>query len=357
MLNEQQRDWIQQKLLDWYHQNKRDLPWRKDKDPYKIWVSEVMLQQTRVETVIPYYNRFIKKFPSLRHLAKADEDEVMKAWEGLGYYSRARNLHAAVKEVVAKYDGRVPSKHEEISSLKGVGPYTAGAILSIAFDQKFAAVDGNVLRVIARLFSLPDDIARASTRKKVEKIILDMIPDDAPGDFNQALMELGATVCIPTSPTCLLCPLREICQGFASGLQDELPRKKKTNPPKKIPVVFLWIEDGKLVLLEKREQSGLLAQMWSFPTLEHIARKEVASEVEKYLLSHNLAYSSYEIIGHFDHVFSHRHWLVTMVKVLAKKKDLPQDKKQYAWFRVDELQQIALANVYQKAYQLGIASG
>lgn len=353
MVRHQRRSFIQQQLLDWYQQNKRDLPWRKDKDPYKIWVSEIMLQQTRVETVIPYYNRFIKKFPSLFHLANAEEDEVLKAWEGLGYYSRARNLHSAVKEVVEHYGGKVPSKRAEISSLKGIGPYTAGAILSIAFDQKAAAVDGNVLRVITRLFSLTDDIAKPATRKKVEKIIMDMIPDETPGDFNQALMELGATICVPSSPTCLLCPLREVCQGYAQGLQDELPIKKKAKRPKKVPVVFLWIGSGKHILLEKRDQKGLLAQMWGLPTLEHVSQENAISEVEKYLINHQIEHSSCEKIGNFEHIFSHRHWQVTLVRVWVEKKDLPSIKEPFAWFHLQDLSQIALANVYQKACKIG----
>lgn len=350
MINENQGKEIQHKLLQWYRHNQRDLPWRKDKNPYKIWVSEIMLQQTRVETVIPYYNRFMKKFPSLQHLANAEEEEVIKAWEGLGYYSRARNLHLAVKEVVAKYGGEVPNNPEEISSLKGVGPYTTGAILSIAFDRKLAAVDGNVLRVISRLFSLTDDIARPATRKKFENIVLTIIPDHSPGDFNQALMELGATVCTPTSPTCLICPLREICKGFSDGLQDELPIKRKSRPPKKIPVVFLWISDGEHILLEKRKQNGLLAGMWALPTIEQVPKEKIKDEVENYFMIKKIKPSPFEIVGSFDHIFSHRHWEITLLKVSLSKKEAK--KNHDAWFRVQDLSQIALARVYRKACEI-----
>lgn len=352
MVNDEQRKWIQRQLLDWYDQNKRELPWRKDKNPYKIWISEVMLQQTRVETVIPYYKRFIKKFPSLLHLANAEEEEVIKAWEGLGYYSRARNLHTAAKEVVAKYRGQMPNTYEEISSLKGVGPYTAGAILSIAFDQKFAAVDGNVLRVAARLFALTDDIKKVATRKKVERLMLAVIPDHAPGDFNQALMELGATVCTPTSPTCLLCPLREVCQGFAKGIQEELPIKKKAKPPQKIPVVFLWIEHDGHILLEKRDHSGLLAQMWGLPTLEQVSPENATSKIEKYVTSS----VSWEEIGTFDHLFSHRHWQVSLIRLGVVRKDDCHVKKRQRWVRIQDVSNIALANVYRKAWKIGLSS-
>lgn len=352
MINEEQRLKIQHQLLHWYHENKRDLPWRKDKNPYKIWVSEVMLQQTRVETVIPYYNRFIKRFPSLQHLARADEEEVIKAWEGLGYYSRARNLHSAVKEVVARYGGKIPNTYEAISALKGVGSYTAGAILSIAFDQKQAAVDGNVLRVIARLFALFDDIARAATKKKFEEIVLHMIPDHAPGDFNQALMELGATVCTPTSPTCLICPLRDCCKGFFEGLQDELPVKRKTKPPKKIPVVFLWITDREHVLLEKRQQNGLLAGMWGLPTIESVSQEKMEEKVEEYLYRKGFKRSSFELIGSFDHIFSHRHWQITLLRVWVDNKNDLTIGSNNNWFFIQNLSKIALANVYRKALKI-----
>ncbi len=351
MINENNRKTIQQNLLMWYREHQRDLPWRRDKDPYKIWVSEIMLQQTRVDTVIPYYNQFIKKFPSLHQLAQADEEEVIKAWEGLGYYSRARNLHAAVKEVVAKYGGKVPSTPEEISSLKGVGSYTTGAILSIAYNQKLAAVDGNVLRVISRLFSLTDDIAKSTTRKKFEKIVLRILPDHSPGDFNQALMELGATICTPTSPTCLICPLREVCKGFADGLQDELPIKKKLKSPKKVPVIFLWITDGEYLLLEKRKKQGLLAGMWGLPTIEHVPKDKIKDEVEKYIMVKNIEHSSFETIGSFEHIFSHRHWQITLLRISVHINE-QEKKRNDTWFRVQDLPQIALARVYQKAYQL-----
>lgn len=352
MINDEKRLAIQHQLLHWYRQNQRDLPWRKDKNPYKIWVSEVMLQQTRVETVIPYYNRFIKSFPSLQHLARADEEKVIKAWEGLGYYSRARNLHSAVKEVVASYGGEIPNTYEEISSLKGVGSYTAGAILSIAFDQKHAAVDGNVLRVIARLFALFDDIARTATKKKFEEIVLQIIPDHAPGDFNQALMELGATVCTPTSPTCLICPLRDLCKGFSEGLQDELPVKRKTKPPKKIPVVFLWISDRKHVLLEKRQQKGLLAGMWGLPTIESVPQEKMKGKVEEYLYKKGLKRSSIELLGSFDHIFSHRHWQITVLRVLIDNINDLTIGSDHDWFFIQDLSEIALANVYRKALKI-----
>ena len=203
---------FQNDLITWFEREQRDLPWRKDQDPYKVWVSEIMLQQTKVDTVIPYFNSFIKQFPNIQSLAEAEEDRVLKAWEGLGYYSRARNLQSAVREVHESYGGIVPNTPKEISTLKGVGPYTTGAILSIAYGVPEPAVDGNVMRVLSRILLIKEDIAKPKTRKVFEEVIRDLISKENPSFFNQGLMELGAMVCTPTSPSCLLCPVREHCR-------------------------------------------------------------------------------------------------------------------------------------------------
>lgn len=256
-------------LLSWYERNKRDLPWRRSRDPYHIWVSEIMLQQTRVETVIPYYERFISRFPTIADLAEADEDEVLKMWEGLGYYSRARNLQAAAREVQAEYGGRVPDSKEEIASLKGVGPYTAGAILSIAYNKPEPAVDGNVMRVLSRFLLMEDDIAKPSSRKKFEEMAAALIPEGAAGDFNQALMDLGASICTPKSPACLLCPVMEHCRGRLAGRAEELPIKTKGKPPRPewraVALVEGTGDKAGQVLIRQRPGSGLLARMWELP--------------------------------------------------------------------------------------------
>lgn len=218
---------FQRDLVDWYKMNQRDLPWRADQDPYKVWVSEIMLQQTRVDTVIPYFNRFLGLFPTLEALAEADEEKVLKAWEGLGYYSRVRNLQTAVKEVAEQYGGRVPDTPEDISKLKGVGPYTAGAILSIAYGVPEPAVDGNVMRVLSRILLIEEDIGKAKSRTLFEKAVRELISKEDPSSFNQALMELGALICTPKSPACLICPVHEHCRAFEQGRQRELPVKEK----------------------------------------------------------------------------------------------------------------------------------
>ena len=233
---------FQEDLLTWYDENKRDLPWRKDSEPYKVWVSEIMLQQTKVDTVIPYFYRFMEKFPDVYALAEADEQEVLKAWEGLGYYSRAKNLQSAVKEVVATYDGKVPDNPEELESLKGVGPYTKGAILSIAYEQPEHAVDGNVLRVFSRIFQIEEDITKGKTKKEIETIVREVISREDPSSFNQAIMDLGATICTPKSPACLLCPVNEHCRAFQNGVQEDLPIKKKAKKQKILSYAALLIQ-------------------------------------------------------------------------------------------------------------------
>lgn len=255
-------------LLAWYDGQKRDLPWRINRDPYRVWVSEIMLQQTRVETVKPYYQNFMDKFPTVEALADAPEEEVLKAWEGLGYYSRARNLQAAAREVKAVYGGVVPDTPEEIAKLKGIGPYTAGAILSIAYGKPEPAVDGNVMRVFSRLLLMDDDIAKPATRIKLEQLIRQVIPAGRAGDFNQALMELGALVCTPRSPQCLTCPVFDYCLARQEGVQEELPVKGKAKPPRPVTYLVAVIRQRDQLLLHKRPQKGLLAGMWEFPMVE-----------------------------------------------------------------------------------------
>ncbi|GGD47232.1 A/G-specific adenine glycosylase [Paenibacillus nasutitermitis] len=268
-MNTEAAAYFSRELLGWYRENKRILPWRMNRDPYRIWVSEVMLQQTRVDTVIPYYERFMEKFPTAAALAEAPEEEVLKAWEGLGYYSRARNLQAGASEVLERHGGVVPDNKDAVSSLRGVGPYTAGAIMSIAFNRPEPAVDGNVMRVLSRFFCLEDDIAKPSTRVKIEKLAQSLIPEGAAGDFNQALMELGALVCTPKSPGCLTCPVMAHCEGRMAGKEHVLPIKTKAKPPRpETRLAALIVGSGEhagKVLVRQRQSSGLLARMWELP--------------------------------------------------------------------------------------------
>lgn len=269
--NEQQeaKSYFSRNLLEWYHGQKRDLPWRRHRNPYYIWISEIMLQQTRVDTVIPYFNRFIERFPTVESLADAPEEDVLKCWEGLGYYSRARNLQHAAKQVKEEYGGQVPNDRDAVFGLKGVGPYTAGAILSIAFNRPEPAVDGNVMRVLSRYFLLEDDIAKGPTRVKMERLAAELIPEGEASHFNQALMELGALICTPKSPRCLLCPVMEHCSARLAGCETSLPVKTKAKPPRPEERLAALIEGrgehAGRVLIRQRPSSGLLARMWELP--------------------------------------------------------------------------------------------
>lgn len=310
-------------LLEWYGRHKRDLPWRRSRNPYYIWISEVMLQQTRVETVIPYYHRFVEQFPTVEALADAPEEQVLKAWEGLGYYSRARNLQAAVREVKESYGGQVPDSMEDISSLKGVGPYTAGAVLSIAYNKPEPAVDGNVMRVLSRYFLLRDDIAKPASRVKFEKLARELIPEGAAGDFNQALMELGATVCTPKSPHCLTCPVLELCAARLEGAVDELPVKTKAKPPRHERRAVAYIEgegerQGRF-LARRRPSEGLLASMWELPhvllpeslpaTGTAESDKAAMHALQEYVWSEfGLIIEPQEPMMDAEHIFSHIRW-------------------------------------------------
>lgn len=304
-----------ERLLEWYDREKRDLPWRRSKDPYRIWVSEIMLQQTRVDTVIPYFERFMSRFPTMQSLAEAPEEEVLKAWEGLGYYSRARHLQSAVREVCELYGGEVPDDPRLVAGLRGVGPYTAGAILSIAFNRPEPAVDGNVMRVLSRFFLIEDDVARPASRAKFEALARKLIPEGRAGDFNQALMDFGATVCTPKNPGCLVCPVMELCAGRLAGREKELPVKAKAKKARTEYRAVALIEGtgdnrGK-VLICQRPSKGLLAGMWELP---HVLLAGESFDGAEAALSGRMMYGQrvvpYEALLDIEHVFSHIRWVM-----------------------------------------------
>lgn len=333
---------FQGSLVRWFQEEKRDLPWRKTKDPYKIWVSEVMLQQTRVDTVIPYYENFLEKFPTLESLAEAQEEFLLKQWEGLGYYSRVRNLQAGVREVVESYQSQVPKTRDDISTLKGVGPYTAGAVLSIAYGVPEHAVDGNVMRVLSRVLVIDDDIALPKTRKVFEKAVMELIDTKNPSDFNQGLMELGALVCTPTSPKCLLCPVREYCGAFAEGKTTELPIKTKKTKVKKLNYdVFVVENEAGQLLMKKRPETGLLANMWEFPMIE---ATEDYSTVSKLAEVYDLKLGGQQELGSLKHIFSHIVWNLSSFYIKGESA-IGQ------WLSLEEIEQLPLAVPMQKILQ------
>jgi A/G-specific adenine glycosylase len=344
---------FQNDLISWFKQEQRDLPWRKDKDPYKVWVSEIMLQQTRVDTVIHYFNRFLEWFPTLDELAAAEEDKVLKAWEGLGYYSRVRNLQSAVKEVQEKYNSIVPNDPKEISSLRGVGPYTAGAILSIAYGIPEPAVDGNVMRVLSRILSIWEDIAKPSARKVFEEAVRQLISHDDPSSFNQALMELGALICTPTSPSCLLCPVRDHCQGFYEGNENELPVKSKKTKQKQVQLaaIVLTDEQGK-ILIHKRPEQGLLANLWEFPNVEidipiQNERKQLSGLFQE---TSGLKIDQLKRIGQIQHIFSHLIWNIDVYT--GTTTESLQEKQDWKLVELSEMEDYAFPVPHQKIRKL-----
>ena len=298
-------DVIAAPLLRWFHSEKRALPWREEPTPYRVWVSEIMLQQTRVEAVKPYFERFVAALPDVRALARADEDTLMKLWEGLGYYSRARHLQSAARLICSDHGGEIPAHFDDLLALPGIGRYTAGAVASIAFGERRPAVDGNVLRVIMRLLACPADILKESTKRAVEEALIARLPEDA-GNFNQALMELGALVCLPRGAArCPSCPLERLCLAKEANLQAELPQK---TPPKRRRTekltIFLLAKNDKIAL-EKRPAQGLLAGLWGFPAMEgHLKKKEAAEALQAI----GLIPAKLHALPAAQHIFSHITW-------------------------------------------------
>lgn len=300
-------------LRTWFRRNARELPWRQTRNPYHIWVSEVMLQQTRVDHVIPYFERFISQFPTVDSLANADLDDVLRLWEGLGYYSRARNLHAAARATATSHGSDLPTEYADFRKLPGVGDYTAAAVLSIAHGRPHAAVDGNVIRVLTRLFAIEDEIGRGATRRQLAELADAFLDTDDPGPHNEALMELGATVCKPVSPACHFCPLSVGCEGYRRGNPERFPVRtpRASVPHYDVAIGIVRRNDGD-VLIQRRAESGLLGGLWEFPggkqergeTLEETCMRELQEElsievdIETYFRRISHAYSHFKVTLH-----------------------------------------------------------
>jgi len=319
-------------FLTWYHQEKRNLPWRANTHPYNIWISEIMLQQTRVDTVIGYYYRFMEEFPTIQDLANADEQKLLKIWEGLGYYSRARNLKVAAQQIMDEFRGVFPSTPEAISTLKGIGPYTTGAISSIAFGLPEPAIDGNIMRVVSRLFEIEEDIAKASSRKVFDAATRKIISHTQPGEMNQAFMDLGSNICNPTAPRCEECPIQEFCVAYKNNHPTAFPVKSKKVKAKDVYYIAGAIENSKEeFLLVQRPETGLLAKMWHFPLQEvtkeeytellHTWQKDEEQQLTLDLVAEDLSPQVFEELpviwqrkhfGEVTHVFSHLKWHVLL---------------------------------------------
>ncbi len=295
-------------LLSWYDLHKRSLPFRGTKDPYRIWVSEIMLQQTRTETVGAYYERFMARFPDVFSLAQADEQEVLKCWEGLGYYSRARNLHKTAKVVVSQYGGVFPADLDALRALPGVGDYTAAAVSSIAFDLHAPAMDGNLTRVLSRFHGVREDVGAPSVKRRLMDLAREDMPPVRCGDFNQALMDLGATVCVPGTPDCELCPLRTLCDAYQTGDAEDLPVKAAQKPPKEIQMsVALVTCKGKIWMTQRKET--LLKGLWVYALTENA---DAPADIEKSLNELGIQAKYLKMLGPARHVFTHRVWNMTV---------------------------------------------
>ena len=361
---------FRQKLLAWYDENKRDLPWRRSKNPYHIWVSEIMLQQTRVDTVIPFYERFLEWFPTVEVLANAPEQRLLKAWEGLGYYSRVRNMQVAAQQIMNEFNGEFPSTYEGISSLKGIGPYTAGAISSIAFNLPQPAVDGNVMRVLARLFEVNHDIGNPSNRKIFQAMMEILIDPDRPGDFNQALMDLGSDIEAPVNPRPQDSPIKEFSAAYQHGTMDLYPIKAPKKKPIPIYLNALVVSNEKgQFLLEKNESEKLLAGFWHFPLIEVDEFSKVEDELNLFSQvsepiiqfgpSPQASFEQdYNLVVDWDdykfaevkHVFSHRKW---HIQILAGKVEKSEDysDREVLWLSPEEFVHYPIAKPQQKIWQ------
>lgn len=306
-MNDQNK--IRQNLMLWFESSARVLPWRQHKNPYYIWISEIMLQQTRVEAVIEYYNKFITRLPTIFDLANVEDDELYKLWQGLGYYSRAKNLKKAAGIIVEQFSGIIPNRRDELIKLPGIGPYTAGAIASIAFDERAVAIDGNVMRVLSRLYGSTVDITTTIAKQEIETKVIDLLPNKDIGIFNQALMELGATICIPNGkPKCEQCPIKQWCSAYIDQTTDQIPVKSKKKDRVIEPRTVLLTKIGSSWLIHKRLNKGLLANLWEFPNL---IGKPSIGEIESFLLKHHIETTSIVKSEDAKHIFSHIEWHMT----------------------------------------------
>lgn len=320
-----------QDILDWYRKNRRNLPWRKDCNPYHIWISEVMLQQTRIEAVIDYYHRFLKKLPSIEDLAVVSDDDLFKLWEGLGYYNRARNLKKTAQIIVNQYHGKFPCEYQELLSLPGIGDYTASAIASICFKQKKATIDGNVLRVYSRFYNSNLDIGLLKTKREIARKIEKIIPNES-GDFNQALMEIGEVLCIPNgTPHCENCPLN--CRCLASKYKNYslFPKKQEKRKKRVLEYTVLIFVFKNTYAISKRENKGLLHQLWQFPNIEGIRTKK---QVEDYLKSVNIAYLKIKKFITNTHIFTHQKWKMISYYIELER---PIENNQMLFLSIDRI--------------------
>ena len=329
-------------LIEWFEENKREMPWRKTSDPYCIWVSEVMLQQTQVATVIPYYIRFMERFPTVTDLAEATLEDVHQYWQGLGYYRRGENLWKGAKVIQERWNGEFPKDPKLISEIPGIGPYTLGAICSIAFHLPLPAVDGNVMRVMSRWYCISDDIGIAKNRKIFEQKVMENMPNN-PNAFNQGLMELGALICTPKNPKCEECPVKLLCQAYQTGAVSQYPVKEKKLKKVEEKYYALIIEKNHQIGMVKRPEEGLLANLWGVPMIEEKLWKEGSFEKLEYVHFNSV-----------NHVFTHKKWLMEPIAIKWSEtlesylRRIHYQVDEINYFDEEELKQIPIATAFKK---------
>ncbi len=340
------KEFIPMALLKWYYKAARDLPWRKTKDPYKIWVSEIMLQQTQVDTVIPYYEKWIKRFPALQHVAKAKLSDVLKSWAGLGYYRRARMLHQAACQIAKNLQSKIPQTPLELVKLPGIGRYTAGAIASIAFGVRTPVLDGNVIRVLTRLFAISDDVGKGKTLDKLWEIAESLVPGKNPGDFNQALMELGATLCTPENPQCQKCPVSSHCKAHEKKKETYFPVKLRKEKLEKKRTVALVLRDNGTVLIQKQPETARWGCLWTFPHWENkkMMIKDLGTDLKnsKHRLTIHHGFTRYQIrLDVYEKQLTHRYF---SREVRINFRAFSRSR----WVKVRDLAKFAFPSPHQK---------
>lgn len=332
-------------LLCWYQDHRRELPWRKNISAYRTWISEIMLQQTRVGTVIPYFERFMSAFPTIEALALSDDEQLLSLWQGLGYYSRAKNLKKAAQIIYSDFHGEMPSSYEDVISLPGIGDYTAGAILSIAYGLPIPAVDGNVLRVMARILNYHENVLDEKNKKQIRGWMQSIMPKDRSGDFNQALMDLGSMVCLPNSePLCSECPARIICQAYKNHTVTELPVRTKKDKKKTEKYTVFILSQNECIAVEKRSSAGLLADMWQFPNVEgNLNEADAAACLKKW----NIVPQQWHKKRQGTHIFSHIRWELTIYDLSVTGCG----KEEWEWCSQSELEIKAMPTAFRKFYE------
>lgn len=323
-MNNHRQSEISHLLIRWYNENKRDLPWRETNDPYKIWVSEIILQQTRVTQGLNYYLRFIEKFPSVKVLAESSEKDVLKMWQGLGYYSRARNMHAAAKTIVSNYNNKIPDIYKEIISLKGIGEYTAAAVLSVAYNKPYAVVDGNVYRVLSRLFAIETPIDSTDGKKQFAKLAQDLLDLDNPGKYNQAIMDFGAMQCTPAMPLCHSCPMQHLCVGHKLNMQSKFPVKQNRTKIRKRYFHYFYIEFEGSIYLNKRKNNDIWKNMYEFPLIEtdkHMNLRKLMKTSTFSTFFSDAEATFHQVQKPQKHLLSHQHIYANFYEVEMTKRN------------------------------------